>query len=294
MRRSPGLVRELSEILGTPGDVVPYHDGKHAAATVRRFVADGGQVLAVCGGDGTLMQLASELAELGPPERLPRVVVLPAGTVNTLARNLGVRGDPCELLRRLVSVLRAGGREELFSSGTLRVGTRCGFIFGAAMPARFMALYDRAGPGGPARAARLGLRVSLAALFGTRAARELFDPVPAVVEVDGTRLLEPHFTLLVAASVEDVGLGIKLTYRARERPNAFHLVASALPARTLAREFPRTFLGRPLRGVGHHDHVAERVSLEFLEPQPYLLDGELFTAETLELRAGPRLRFGRP
>jgi diacylglycerol kinase family enzyme len=132
----------------------------------------------------------------------------------------------------------------------------------------------------------MAVRVPLSALFGTALARRIFSPVRARVSVDGEELPEDHFTMLVAATVANVGLGVRITYRAEEDAERFHMIASALPARSLARQFGRTFRGRPLRGPQHHDLLARRAEITFAEPQPCTVDGELLRATRVELAAG--------
>ena len=59
--------------------------GQDAAALARRAIADGAEVLGVAGGDGTVATVAGVAADAGLP-----LVVVPAGTRNHFARDLGL------------------------------------------------------------------------------------------------------------------------------------------------------------------------------------------------------------
>lgn len=90
-----GLI-ERAERLGARVSVVDGDWG--AAALARLAVEDGAQVLGVAGGDGTVSAVAAVAAETGRP-----LVVIPAGTRNHFARDLGLdTRDPGRALTALV------------------------------------------------------------------------------------------------------------------------------------------------------------------------------------------------
>jgi diacylglycerol kinase (ATP) len=90
-----------------------------ATAIVKSFVARGIDVVAVCGGDGTVSEAACGLADSGVP-----LAILPGGTSNVLAVELGIPLDPDragELLvdgtARPVRIAHADGRPFLLWAG---------------------------------------------------------------------------------------------------------------------------------------------------------------------------------
>jgi diacylglycerol kinase (ATP) len=91
----------------------------HATEIVRAFLGKGVEVVAVCGGDGTISEAACGLVGSHVP-----LAVLPGGTSNVLARELGIPLDlsaAAGLLRSgrplLVRVLAANGRPFLLWAG---------------------------------------------------------------------------------------------------------------------------------------------------------------------------------
>jgi diacylglycerol kinase family enzyme len=278
-------------------------------AAVATLKAQGIVVLAVCGGDGTLLStVGAAVAAYGA--KLPALVILPGGTMNTVARNLGVRGKPEEVLARLLGALKAGGQKGLaavprFVQEVMRVMTwgeetgaergetltRYGCIFSAAMGARYLAAYSRR-PSLP-WAAWLGLRTIGSSLIpgGGSFARWLFGRTPVELFIDGERATETSFRLLLCATVPDVGLGMRVPWQAGCVPGRFQIIASSLPILKNVLQLGRMQRGQPLRGQPHLDCLAKEVRLRFSTCQPLTLDGELFSASGVDLSLGPPLEF---
>ncbi|WP_256839277.1 diacylglycerol kinase family protein [Ornithinimicrobium faecis] len=92
--------------LGWPDPVVHYTT-VHApgADQARRALAEGAELVVVGGGDGTVRQVAGVLAGTGVP-----LGVLPLGTANLFARNVGL---PRRRVQEMVRVALQGGAREL-------------------------------------------------------------------------------------------------------------------------------------------------------------------------------------
>lgn len=291
----PMLPSRLARIGGRTTLVLETRNLKEVSEAVREFVSRGVEVVAACGGDGTNLAVLTEMIHVYGAEHLPRFACLRGGTVNTVASNLGIRGSPEDILTRLVACHNRGRAEPAVERPLLCVNGSCGFLFGAAMGARFFEVYyDGPFKLGLSWASVLAARVTISSLLGTKLARRVFEPVPARITVDGKRLPLDRWTLLVAATLEQVGLKIAITYRALERDGHFHLVASGLPPFELALQFHRTFLSRSLEGEPHFDLLAREVVIEFPRSEPYIMDGDLFWADRLVLRHGPRVRMSVP
>jgi len=224
-----------------------------------------------------------------PADGLPQFAILRGGTVNTVANNLGVRGHPEEILARLVSRYRNRGSVPRVGVDLLEVNGRYGFLFGAAMPGRFFEAYYGGPATGVAWAGALAARAAASGLLRGSFARWMFEPLEIAIAVDGEAIAARAFTLVVAATVQNVGIGVRITYRAGTQPGRFHLIASSLPPSRLIGQAARVFTGRPLRGTPHTDTLAARASLRFAAPQTYTLDGDLFRADRVALACGPRI-----
>ncbi|MGD0527980.1 MAG: hypothetical protein ABSE49_22795, partial [Polyangiaceae bacterium] len=143
---------------------------------------------------------------------------------------------------------------------------------------------------GLVRAAGIAARVFGGSLVGSAFAQRVLAPAACTLEVDGTRQPGRAFSLVLASVLPDVGLHVRATYRAREKPGAFHAVASGLPPRGLAFEFPRVLAGRPMQGEAGVDAVATSLRVVFDEAASYVLDGDLVDARVVRVETGPTLR----
>ncbi|MGZ3429647.1 MAG: diacylglycerol/lipid kinase family protein, partial [Polyangia bacterium] len=108
VRRAPGLGDRLRRVVDGSGEVVVTRTPAELAACAQRFAAEGVELVAACGGDGTNLSIVTELVRAYGQERLPIFAILRGGTVNTIAQNLGIRGAPDDILRRLVAAARGG------------------------------------------------------------------------------------------------------------------------------------------------------------------------------------------
>ena len=274
-------------------------------ATVRTLRERGTELIILSGGDGSLMAGVTAATRHFGEESLPPFGFLPCGTVSTVARNLGFRGEPLALLQGMLNARRPVAMRKC---STLRVVAcregrwveRIGFIFGTGLVARFFDVYYRGSRQGSLAAARIVARVFLESLWGGAYAHRILDPIACAIEVDGTVLRPKAWSLVCAAVVRDLGLHMRVTYRAGEDPRRPHLVASALSARNLGPRAPWVLAGKRIGGPNHFDDLASEVTVHFRtgEPPgscrdgegPYVLDGDVFCADVVRISAGPELR----
>ena len=292
--RDRGLSERLRRVVGDHGLVVETSTPDDVFGAIERFAAAGTDLVASCGGDGTNLSTITALVRCFGVERLPRFTILRGGTINTIAENLGLRGRPDEMLARIVARVRSG--EALIESGqdVIEVNGRYGFLFAAAMGARFLEAYYGGPSSGVAWATALAVRTIASTLLSGSFARWLFDPIRVRLTVDGERLPIERVRLLAAATVPSVGIGMKVTWQGGMQPNRFHLIASALPLPAMALQLGRVLAGRPLDGMPHFDRLARELHAEFETPESFTLDGELFREREVRVRVGPRLWMVRP
>jgi diacylglycerol kinase family enzyme len=244
----------------------------------------------LAGGDGSHGAGVSALVRAFG-DAVPPIALAPGGTVSTVARNWGVRSNR-RALRRLLD-LAAAGRLRPTLRPTLRVrggdDERLGFIAGAGLVARFFEAYLEAGADGLGTAARLVGQVFAGSFAGGELARRVLTPEPCTVAFDGREASFSEVSLVCASVVRDLGLGMRLLYRAAEDPSRFHAVATPLPPRALGPQMPRVLAGRPLRGP-KLDALTARLSLRFPPHRgAYVVDGELLRSDDVAITAGPSL-----
>ncbi len=271
-------------------------------AAARAWSEAGAGLVVLAGGDGTFMAGASAAAEAAGSRDLPTLALLPAGTVGRLARALGVRGAPTSLAERYATwtfadpfVLQPSLRVRSTGADGA-VTTRIGFFVGTGLVARFFDVYEARGAGGVTDAARIVARTFASSLRGGSFARRVLDPLPCGVEVDGRPLRPSAWSLVCAAVVRDLGLGMRVTYRAGEDPGRVHLVAHALSPRALGPRVGRVLAGRSIADPGEEgfDGLTRSFSIRFEGEGPWVLDGDRFQSSRIDVTPGPTLRIARP
>lgn len=251
------------------------------------------------GGDGSFMAGVTALARAFGDEHIPRVALLPGGTVATVARNWGYVGRPETCLKKL---LRRRGQLRTIRRPTLRVvsshggaeQSRIGFIFGTGLVAKFFDVYYREGAHGYPGAARIVARIFAESFVGGAYARRVLEPLECSLDVDGTPLPQQAWSLICAAVIPDLGIHMRVTYRAGEDHARPHLVASSLPPHRLGPRAPLVLAGKCIGGEGHFDNLVNRFCIRFPGAGPFVLDGDILHAEEVRVSAGPPLDVVEP
>ena len=292
-RRAGGRAARLVDVVGRHGWVRETESLERlaeVAAESRRRSVD---LVAVCGGDGTVARTVSALVREYGAQPLPGILPLRAGTMNTVARAMGCPAwRPERMLAQVVAGYRSGGTLDSTQHQLLRVNrTAYGFMVGAGVPVGFLRAYYARPRQGAAAASGVLARLAASALVGGARAAELFRPMRARLLCDGEEARFDRFTVIYASSIEDIGLGFRPTYRARERRGFFHVFAGSLGARELVFCLPRIRLGVPTRSRRVHDAVTRHLVVEFHEPNFYMIDGDVMEpAARLDVEEGPIVR----
>lgn len=239
----------------------------HARDLARAAVAQGADVVAAWGGDGTVNEVASALVHA--PAAL---AIIPAGSGNGLARELGVPFDPGAALR-----VALGGQVRLMDAGELD-GHLFVNVAGIGLDAQVA--------DGFAGSSRRGLR-----RYVEVTARELFRYAPQVhaVTVDDAPPFETSPLLLAIANSRQYGNGAIIAPRARIDDGRLDLVVVEYrsPLAVLP-HLPKLFTGQVDRVPGVRVASAGRIRVTAGAPIRCHVDGEPFTAgATLEARVLP-------
>lgn len=292
-QRVRGRAGRLGAVLGSHGWVCEPRSLEQleevAAECRRREVA----VLGVCGGDGTLARTLTALVRVYGGAALPTILPLRAGTMNTVARAVGCSAwHPERMLAEIVDEYRRGEPLPLTAHQLASVnGRHYGFMVGAGVPVDFLRHYYERPRRGALAAARTLTRLSGSALLGGAAMREMFRLRPARLWLDDVQVPFEALTVLYASTIEDIGLGFRPTYRARERAGCFHVFAGPIGPRALVGCLPAIRLGRPTRAPAVHDALAAHLRVEFRDPTHYMVDGDIMEPTThLDVTLGPVVR----
>jgi diacylglycerol kinase family enzyme len=294
-KKDPGKMRQLGYLLGSHG--APYAtkslDDLYRAA--EEFKAADIDILGINGGDGTIHVTLTAFGHVYGTSPLPKIAILPGGTLNTIAAGVGIRGKPQEMLYEVIDRYHQGEELRVVERDALRVGDKLGFIFGNGLIANFLEAYYETGRPSPIMGAKLLARTVASAIFRGKLIKRLFRRWSGEVTVDGETWARTDFATVTAATVPEIGIGFKPYYRCSEKPGHFAVLGIHTSPVGVALELPRVYRGRPMRRDKCISQVARRVELRAEEPFSYIIDGDTYTGVTeLVLSTGPRLQLVVP
>jgi diacylglycerol kinase family enzyme len=271
-----GHRRTIRDVLGAHGwpepvwlETTPEDPG---AGQARRAVEDGAEVVFVCGGDGTVMSCVTALAGTDAA-----MAIIPSGTGNLLAANLGLEGDVTASV--LVAVER--GRRQIDVGEVVgEDGGRCfavmaGMGFDAAM------LRDTS--------EKTKQRIGWPAYF-FGAARNLRDrPMRLAIKADGGPVRLRRARSVLVANVGRLQGGMKLL--ADAEPDDGLLDVAVLTPRTLRHwaALGWAVIRRQQRVPRLETFRAAEVEILSTRPQPRELDGDVIEpSRALRVRVRPK------
>jgi diacylglycerol kinase (ATP) len=304
--RGRGKGVALSEALkagGTTADVAVLSAFADLFPALQRMAANQVQTLYISSGDGTVQAIQTWLAESGQFKTLPRLCLLPHGTTNMTAADLGYRRTS---ISDQVAAINANTVAETKQRSTIRIvnpkgrGPLHGMFFGTGAVAEAtrycqVAFNDKGVGGNWATFATLA-SVAAKSIFLRANPHDpnRFDkPYPMRVETDGTRLCDGPQLLMLATTLDKLILGAK----------PFWGGTGAGPLRTTIMPYPVPSIPRwilPIMyGSEQRNVPAGAISqsckiCSVTSPTRFVIDGEFYDApdaEPLRLEAGPQLDY---
>lgn len=297
LARQPRLVSDLAESARGRANVYVTQTAGELGEAAAEIAARGTDLVLLAGGDGTLMAGVTALNRAFSGA-LPAISPIPAGTAATISRNWDIVGSPVGCVERMFSrsrrlALRPSLRiREHGPSGTEE---RIGFIVGTGLVARFFRHYYARGAPGYSGSARLVARIFAESFVSGPLAADVLTPLPCRLIVDGSLCGPEAWSLICCSVIRNLGIHMLVNYRAAEDPSRPHLVATPMAPHQLGPRAPWVLAGRPIGGPDHVDRLAEHFTIAFVDgPGPYVLDGELLSASSVEVSAGPVLTVATP
>jgi diacylglycerol kinase family enzyme len=288
-----GRVERMRRALGDHGEVIVTDTVDAIDEVLVDLHRKGIDILGFVGGDGTGYHIFKRLIPLWGQAPLPGLLPLGGGTMNNLAATVGNTEPPERILLRIVQARRLGRPLPRLRRPLIRVGRfDYGSIVGSGLITGFLGMYYEGRNPGPVRAAALLAGCFFSWLRGGAMIRRAVPETPARVLADGVALPFDHYTLLVASTVDHIGLGVRPFYWAGADPERMHLLAGASGPGQLLGRLHRFRLGLPAELDNLYDQPVRSVRIEFAEPAPYTINGEMFDpVDTLELACGPVVDF---
>jgi hypothetical protein len=318
-RQPPGRAQRLAHLVGPWGVVYETRALGDLRAVVGRLLERGVQYLVSDGGDGSMHWAINEARDLvgGSHQDLPCFVPTNGGTVDFVARNVGIVGGAEKVLVELArwvandrkppvveldTLLVSGDRRT--AGGELVPFARLGFALAAGgIGQRFFdKYYAEPEPGARAivsvvaqgvgswAANRLGLPLPER---WTAYGRELFRPTSARVVIDGEELPDREHGAIHAGAFDVSLSGVFRVFPLAREPGKIHYQAGGIVPLEMIRALPDLYRGRAIKSArlverAGSEMIIEVLGNELLRP---ILDGESFTnLVRLNVQPGPRIR----
>jgi YegS/Rv2252/BmrU family lipid kinase len=252
-----GGLPELRRLLAGRGFESPLwyemKSSRDAAKLARRAIKEGADLVFAWGGDGTVQRCVDAVAGTGVD-----LAIVPAGTANLLASNLGI---PKDLDAAVVTGLY--GSRRVLDVGRVN-GERFTVMAGAGFDARMMADTNRA----------LKKRVGQLAYVWTGARATRRPAQRARIDVDGERWFDGKASCVLVANVGTITGGITAFDDAKPDDGRLDIgVVTANGTLQWARVLSRMVLGRADRSPLVDTTTGCRIDVRFDSKIVYELDG---------------------
>lgn len=267
-RRLAVIVRFLERV-NTPFEILRSEGPGHMTELARSLAEKHrqGTLPVVVGGDGTLNEVIN-----GLPPSSPALGIIPAGTCNDTAANLGIPAsaeDACRNLfagsPRRLDLVDAGGR--LFAG-----------IGGAGIDSEVTMRANRM---------RLPFPGQAVYTLATLAALTSFQPYRFTLTSDEWAYRGLVMFVGIANS-PSYGGGMRLSPHSDMSDGRFEVcIVESMGRLELLRNFPRIFAGTHLAHPKVRILTARRVKMESHRPVPFCLDGECHTSLPIEVSLVP-------
>jgi len=267
-----GGLPELRSVLEQAGvaDPIWYEvaKSKYAPKCVRRAVKKGADLIFVWGGDGMVQACIDAVGNDDVP-----LAILPAGTGNLLARNLGIEQD----IETAVDIGLHGARRTI-DVGRIN-GERFAVMAGTGLDALMIKDAGR----------DMKDRYGRAAYIWTGAKHLRIKPFQAKIDVDGTRWFEGDTGCVLVGNVGKVFGGVEAFDDASPEDGRLELgVITAKGVTQWTRALVRTAVGSADKSPFVQTTKAKKIRIRLDRKMPYELDGgDQAAVKELKIRVEP-------
>lgn len=275
--------------------------------SLAELAAESVNVLAISGGDGTVSRVLTHLLDEKPFEEMPLIVILPGGTANMTAGDIGLRGSVLHTLNHLRDWLENdSGGAQIIRRSILRVQPgdgltpHYGMFFGAGAIVQGIE-YTNANIHARGMKNEMSLGLGLVrSMWGiVRQDPRFIRPTAISVGLDENTVAPAQdMTLLVVSTLERLFLNMH-PFWAEANGKPLHTTIVHSPVKRLIRNLPALLRGKPNRHLssdaGYLSYNLDKISLSF--DGPFTLDGEIVHARIdsgpVEVSDGGELSFLR-
>jgi diacylglycerol kinase (ATP) len=290
-KRNPRIIEQFRKILGSKGELILSSSLEKLPKEVLRLKQENVEIIAINGGDGTVHQTITAIFQIYGDEPWPKIAILKGGTMNNIARNVGI-----PLLDSAHTMLRTLVESENFKTiikHPLIVDEKyAGFIYGTAGIATFLEEYYENGNTSVWKAAWMSIRSITSAFIKGPYSKRIFASKPITIQVDNKHGKNDHYNNLGISTLSDLGFYLKPFYETISRPDIAHLITMNCSPLNIVFALPKMWRAKPTQKSYIEDLSGQRITLTFGGEQSYTLDGDLYpVCNQQNIRIGPPINF---
>lgn len=290
-KNNPNKLEQMAFIVGDKASCKSTHDLDDLTRVAEEFKSRDIDALAISGGDGTIHCTLTAFLRVYGEKPLPKITFLKGGTLNTVARTMGIHGKTEKLLSNFLVKYHEDIPFEVKKLRLLRVNNHYGCLFGIGLIYNFMDAYYNHKEVSPWVAVKTLSHTIFSALFNTPYTRKMNARFDAEVIADGQVWPYANYSAIYAGSIRQFGLDFNNFHYMIAQNQKIHACAMSCQARTI---LPYVWKMRQGQVSGLPDLFEQPVTnfeIKLNQPLPYMIDGELLPpTDHYVISAGPELQ----
>ena len=271
------------------------------ANVCRNFQERGIDHIGIVGGDGTITRTLTALLACYGEAALPRIIVLRGGTVNVLATNLGIHGQPKDILADTMDFFHSNNHLHEMPVRSLMVNGCLGFLFGTTGAVRFLEAFYANKTSAWGAGTFFG-KLLLDGLSGGR----LDGRFPAMAAPERMSISsswqgscehrELNTPVLLAATIPKLPYGLNYFPEIAGRVDRAQALYATGTGRRLVQDIATSLISSSINPAQLPRFRFDELDIVWPGPATYTLDGEVLWAADgkASLRLGPIFRFCSP
>ena len=286
--KRPWIAGKIREALGDVGTLRETRNVNELGEVALEFKKQGIDIIGGNGGDGSLHLVLTAFIKAYGDQPIPKLMSLRGGSMNTVSNSLKIKGHTIGIVKKAVDNIKKGKPFSDKPQHLLKVNGMYGFMSGAGCIATFLDAYYGGSSTGPWRAVNVFTNTIWSAMVMNEYGQRLRRPHPARVTIDGQTLGPDGFTVLLACSIKELGLGFAPTPRAYDKPGHFHFMAADIDPFMAAKDLIHPNI--------QFSHAAADVVIDNLgQPMRWMIDGEIMGTDVpLHYTCGPTITVTQP
>lgn len=294
-RDNPNFLRELEASASTNQQICITDDLDDLKKTVPRLIDEGTEIIGICGGDGSILHVVNLIYHHARKSLPCKIAVLGGGTMNTVAKSLGLRFGYKEACQRFLKMTQDSDSSDELPATTIHpiiVEDRLGFLYADGSFVRILEQFYE-NKGGLKEVAGLSFKLIVSALVQSKFFRSIVLDHPIKVSGASKEVLMDAKSLgVIAASIDTLPLNFPLLAKRPENSLDFQLLTVNCKPNQLLYYLPWLMVSAKDRSSKlRFFKRGESFVVTAAEPFTYTLDGEVFKSKknTLSLERGPEL-----